>query len=46
MAQTICILLDAEDRTRLAAIVGDRNRPYKLSITHNPGQGGAELDVG
>src|SRR5712691_8887417 len=29
MAQTICILLDAEDRTRLAAIVGDRNRPYK-----------------
>src|SRR6266478_1800439 len=29
MAQTICILLDAEDRTRLAAIIGDRNRPYK-----------------
>jgi hypothetical protein len=29
MAQTVCILLDAEERTRLAAIVGDRNRPQK-----------------
>jgi Homeodomain-like domain-containing protein len=29
MAHTVCILLEAEERTRLAAIVGDRNRPYK-----------------
>src|SRR6202795_5052765 len=29
MAQTVCILLGEEDRTRLAAIVGDRNRPQK-----------------
>jgi transposase len=29
MAQTVCILLGAEDRTRLSAIIGDRNRPQK-----------------
>ena len=29
MAQTVCILLGAEDRTRLAAIIDDRNRPQK-----------------
>jgi transposase len=29
MAQTVCILPDAEDRERLLAIVGDRNRPLK-----------------
>jgi transposase len=29
MAQTVCIVLADEDRTRLAAIVGDRNRPQK-----------------
>src|ERR1700724_1530009 len=29
MAQTVCILLGEEDRTRVAAIVGDRNRPQK-----------------
>ena len=29
MAQTVCIVLGEEDRKRLAAIVGDRNRPQK-----------------
>src|SRR5258705_13874362 len=29
MAQTVCLLLGDEDRMRLAAIVGDRNRPQK-----------------
>jgi len=29
MAQTVCIRVGAEDRTRLAAIFGDRNRPHK-----------------
>ena len=29
MAQTVWIFLNEEDRTRLAAIVGDRNRPQK-----------------
>ena len=29
MAQTVCILLSAEDRARLAVVVGDRNRPQK-----------------
>jgi len=29
MAQTVCILLGDENRMRLAAIVGDRNRPQK-----------------
>jgi len=29
MAQTLCPLVSAEDRQRLAAIVGDRNRPQK-----------------
>jgi len=29
MAQTVCILLGNEDRLRLAAIAGDRNRPQK-----------------
>jgi transposase len=29
MAQTLCPLVSAEDRLRLAAILGDRNRPQK-----------------
>jgi len=29
MAQTICILLGAEDRERLSAVIGDRNCPQK-----------------
>jgi transposase len=29
MAQTACIVLGAEDRARLGAVVGDRNRPQK-----------------
>jgi transposase len=29
MAQTVSVLLRAEDRARLAAIIGDRNRPQK-----------------
>src|SRR5471030_463604 len=29
MAQTVCILLGDEDRLRLVAIAGDRNRPQK-----------------
>ena len=29
MAQTVCILVGTEERTRLAAIIGDRNRPQK-----------------
>jgi hypothetical protein len=29
MAQSVCILLGDEDRVRLAAIAGDRNRPQK-----------------
>src|SRR5918996_1215792 len=29
MAQTVCPLVSAEDRARLAAIVADRNRPHK-----------------
>jgi transposase-like protein len=29
MAQTLCPLVSAEDRLRLAAIVGDRDRPQK-----------------
>ena len=29
MAQTLCPLVSAEDRLRLAAIIGDRNRPQK-----------------
>jgi transposase len=29
MAQCVCILLGDEDRQRLAAIIGDRNRPQK-----------------
>ena len=29
MAQTLCPLVSAEDRSRLAAIVADRNRPQK-----------------
>ncbi len=45
MAQTVCLLVDAEDRTRLTAIVSDRNRPQKhvqrariilLSADHPP----------
>lgn len=29
MAQTVCVILRADDRERLAAIVGDRRRPLK-----------------
>jgi hypothetical protein len=29
MAQTLCPLVSAEDRLRLAAIISDRNRPQK-----------------
>jgi transposase len=29
MAQTVCVIVDAEDRGRLAAVIGDRNRPLK-----------------
>jgi transposase len=29
MAQTVCVILAADDRARLAAIVGDRSRPLK-----------------
>jgi hypothetical protein len=29
MAQTLCVIPPAEDCARLAAIVGDRNRPHK-----------------
>jgi len=29
MAQTVCVLIGAEDRARLAAILGDRSRPLK-----------------
>jgi transposase len=29
MAQTVNVIVDAEDRARLAAVVGDRNRPQK-----------------
>ena len=29
MAQTVCPLVSAEDRARLAALVADRNRPHK-----------------
>ena len=29
MAQTVCLLVSAEDRARLAAILADRNRPQK-----------------
>jgi transposase len=32
MAQTLCPLVSAEDRSRLAAIVGDRNRPQKHAV--------------
>src|ERR1700693_505906 len=29
MAQSVCILVSAEERMRLASIIGDRNRPQK-----------------
>ena len=29
MAQTVCVILGAGDRERLAAIIGDRSRPLK-----------------
>jgi hypothetical protein len=29
MAQTVCVVVDGVERERLAAIVGDRNRPRK-----------------
>src|SRR4051794_25260292 len=29
MAQTVCVIVTAEERVRLAAIVGDRSRPLK-----------------
>jgi Homeodomain-like domain len=35
MAQTVCILLGAEDRERLSAVVGDRNCPQKHVLRAN-----------
>jgi hypothetical protein len=29
MAQTVSVIIGAEDRERLAAVIGDRNRPQK-----------------
>lgn len=29
MAQNVCVIVGAEDRERLAAIIGDRSRPQK-----------------
>ena len=29
MAQTVSVIVEAEDRARMAAILGDRNRPRK-----------------
>ena len=29
MAQTVCVIVSVEDRARLAAVIGDRNRPQK-----------------
>lgn len=29
MAQDVCVIVGAEDRERLAAIIGDRSRPLK-----------------
>ena len=29
MAQDVCVIVGAEDRARLAAVVGERNRPHK-----------------
>src|SRR5215211_1275536 len=29
MAQDVCVIVSAEDRARLAAIIDDRNRPLK-----------------
>lgn len=29
MAQSVCVIVSAEDRARLAAVIGDRNRPQK-----------------
>jgi len=29
MAHTVCVIVEAEDRERLAAVIGDRNRPQK-----------------
>ena len=29
MGQEVCVLVNAEDRARLAAIAGDRGRPHK-----------------
>jgi transposase len=29
MAQTVCVIVSDEDRARLAAVIGDRNRPQK-----------------
>src|SRR5215207_6595640 len=29
MAQEVCVMIGAEDRARLAAVVGDRRRPLK-----------------
>jgi Homeodomain-like domain-containing protein len=29
MAQDVCVIVNAEDRARLAAIIDDRNRPLK-----------------
>ena len=29
MAQTVSVIVSPEDRARLAAVIGDRNRPLK-----------------
>lgn len=31
MAQTVCVIVNVEDRARLAAIIADRNRPQKYA---------------
>ena len=35
MAQDVCVIVDAEDRARLAAVIGDRNRPHKQAWHHS-----------
>src|SRR5438874_2028765 len=37
MAQTVCVIVTAEERVRLAAIVGDRRRPLKHVTGRSPG---------
>jgi hypothetical protein len=42
MAQTVNVIVLAEDRERLLAIIGDRNRPLKHAIRLD-GVGGLDL---